>query len=117
VSCKLCGNDMHTAWQCPTKPRKPLKCMGNVGKKWQSARKLWLKKHPGETFACFYCKQPLKRSEITLDHYLSRGRHPELRNELSNLVVACWSCNNRKGSVSGDEFKEKLRMETEDANT
>jgi 5-methylcytosine-specific restriction endonuclease McrA len=83
--------------------------VGKVGKNWHNARRKWYKRNPGELFNCYYCKKQLKRSEITLDHYLSRGRHPELRNEQSNLVVACWACNNDKGSLSGDEYIKKLR--------
>src|SRR5688572_416366 len=114
-ACKICSSKCMGEYCFRHKPRKPLqakkpmKKVGRVSKSWQSAKELWWKKHPSGTFKCFYCKRPLERTEVTLDHFLSRGRRPELRNELSNLVVACWPCNNAKGSLSGDEYLERIK--------
>jgi 5-methylcytosine-specific restriction endonuclease McrA len=57
-----------------------------------------------EAYNCFYCGKFLWPAEVTLDHYHSRSRHPELRYELSNLRPCCWNCNGEKGSTDGDDF-------------
>ena len=59
---------------------------------------------------CAYCRRPMKKtrkgvvtpSTATLDHALpiSRGG----RNQRSNLVAACSSCNGAKGSMTAEEF-------------
>lgn len=51
---------------------------------------------------CSYCSKPLLISEATLDHVepLARGG----RNHPSNMVVACNTCNNRKGCLTLTEY-------------
>lgn len=51
----------------------------------------------------------MTRTQLTLDHKLSRSRHPELRFVLSNLVPCCMSCNTDKGSRSSEEYLEIIR--------
>ena len=81
-------------------------------KTWLRYRKHLLRKmyRTNRVLKCFYCgKGPLKihtdnDSEIaTLDHVkpLSKGGE---RFHSSNLVVACYSCNNRKRDKSVEEF-------------
>ena len=114
--CAVCGANSISGYCFVHKPRKPMRTSylhrsGRIAKQWRSAKELWFKKHPQGIFHCYYCKCLLKRGEVTLDHFLSRSRRPELRNELSNLVPCCSLCNVRKGSRSGDEYLEILREE------
>lgn len=121
--CKECGKLGHSAFSCPFKARKPLqtktqlkakkpmKKIGNVTKKWLAVRQEWLKNNPPDhlgNYECHYCGIAVRYEEVTLDHYLSRGRHPELRYVLSNLVPCCAPCNTDKSSLDGDEYKAKL---------
>lgn len=81
-------------------------------KTWLKYRKHLLKKMQREVgvLRCFYChKGPLKAhtdddNELaTLDHVkpLSKGGE---RFHSSNIVVACYRCNSRKGSKDVNEF-------------
>lgn len=51
---------------------------------------------------CTYCGRPLYRETATVDHVrpLSAGG----MHKLNNCVLACQSCNNRKGSMSREQF-------------
>jgi 5-methylcytosine-specific restriction endonuclease McrA len=49
-----------------------------------------------DSVKCFYCPKILVKSTVTLDHVIpisKGGTH-----ELSNLVLACYKCNNEKGN-------------------
>jgi 5-methylcytosine-specific restriction endonuclease McrA len=50
---------------------------------------------------CMYCGST---DELTIDHVLSVKNHPELSMDLDNMVIACKSCNSRKGSRSQGVF-------------
>ena len=54
----------------------------------------WQAKLKEYAYTCAYCHRPTKR--LTVDHVvpISRGG----RNEISNIVPACRSCNSRKGA-------------------
>jgi 5-methylcytosine-specific restriction endonuclease McrA len=107
--CKWCGKDNHLAWHCIQNPKRQAQKIKKVGKqamRWANTRREWFEQNPQELYSCFYCGRSLTRSQVTLDHYHSRSRHPELRHELSNLRVACWVCNGEKGSIDGDDFKK-----------
>lgn len=82
------------------KPKKAIKRIGPVAKKWIETRHEWIKKHITDNglWECFYCGRLLTLDQLTLDHKLSRGRHPEKRFDENNLVPACWGCNEKKGS-------------------
>jgi len=61
-----------------------------------------------QRWKCFYCKQPMTRSQRTLDHRLpvSRGG----KTQRKNLVAACSFCNQRKGSLTDAEFALYLQQ-------
>jgi len=53
---------------------------------------------------CFYCEEPMQKP--TLDHFISLadgGSHTP-----ANIVLACKSCNSRKGTLSPQQFFQKL---------
>jgi 5-methylcytosine-specific restriction endonuclease McrA len=57
---------------------------------------------------CVYCDEDLTDKEIHLDHII-----PESKGGLTtrdNLQVACRKCNLAKGTLSEDEFTDKLRQ-------
>lgn len=45
---------------------------------------------------CAYCHAPLRIHEATFDHVIPRAHGGTSRQ--SNLVIACWDCNRRKGA-------------------
>ncbi|GGK24557.1 HNH endonuclease [Deinococcus malanensis] len=57
-----------------------------------------------DTFACQYCGS---RDELTMDHVMPRSRGG--RHHWENVVTACRSCNQRKGSQTPDEAGMPLR--------
>lgn len=120
--CKGCGRTGHSKFNCPFRPHKTLnatKRMKKVGKhfkKWVEVRAKWLEQNKAEYYVCHYCPRVMTRSQLTLDHYKSRGRHPELRYALKNLVPCCAPCNQAKGSLSGDQYIAK-RKEQDGHNT
>lgn len=117
MPCVICDRPSYEGYCFQHKPRKPLQTkrrmnkIGRVGKGWIATRKLWLMLHEGDNFECFYCKRPLEENELTLDHYKSRSRYPQFRDSLHNLVPCCLPCNQRKGSLSGDEFLKVIAEE------
>lgn len=77
---------------------------------WKRARDEWFAAHPAKTYECYLriapsCPRTMTKDETTLDHVKSRGRHPELRYEQSNLRPCCWPCNTMKGSRDLEEVK------------
>lgn len=60
-------------------------------------------KHNG---TCAICGRPVKFKKMTVDHIvpLSKGG----TNEMSNLRLACCSCNRIKSDVDDDEFYRKI---------
>lgn len=59
---------------------------------------------------CEYCKLPLETSNITIDHKtpLCRGGN----NEITNLAIACHSCNSKKHTKTYAEFIISTRKES-----
>lgn len=55
----------------------------------------------------------MTKSEMTLDHKLSRGRHPELRYELSNLAPCCPFHNGDKGSLDLEQYLAKRKGQSD----
>lgn len=123
--CKHCGTIGHSSMQCGKKPRKPLKSskglsakkkikpIGTVGKQWIKTRKEWFKQNPPDHagyYYCYICGLALLKTETTLDHKQSRGRNPELRNDLNNLAPCCSPCNTDKGSYNIDEYLKRKEM-------
>ncbi len=54
---------------------------------------------------CFYCLRHLDKSNWLVEHVRSR---PEGDNTYRNVVAACRSCNNRKGSMPARDFLRDL---------
>ena len=52
-------------------------------------------------FACVYCGSREKR-KLTIDHVIPQSKGGP--NTWANLVTACFDCNNKKGSMSLEEF-------------
>jgi 5-methylcytosine-specific restriction endonuclease McrA len=105
--CRGCDQIGHYTYQCwrlkkePIKTISKLKMSGKYSKKWLATRKEWFSLNPPNPFgyyACYLCGRWFTPKEITLDHVLPRGSHPELRYELTNLKPCCWECNQKKGS-------------------
>lgn len=79
------------------KPRKPLKRVGPVTKKWIAHRQQWIEAHPGP-YTCYLCGVVLTVNTLTLDHVLPRSRRPDLRLDDTNIQPCCYYCNHQKGS-------------------
>lgn len=116
--CTYCGG-MHTSLMCQKKPRKPLlakrpmKKSGGKTAKWLKFRKAYLSNHPPNTegyYTCYICQRWVLPKEVTLDHMKSRSRHPELVFDEANIRIACYDCNNEKGSLSTEEFLERKQL-------
>jgi 5-methylcytosine-specific restriction endonuclease McrA len=109
-SCTYCGAQEYTQFHCRLKPRKQLRAkqgfkkLGKQAIRWMETRNEWLKRNPGRSWNCYLCGRPLTIETLTLDHVKSRGRHPELRYELSNLRPCCEVCNTAKGSRDATEL-------------
>lgn len=58
---------------------------------------------------CVYCWTFLTCDEATLDHVVSLARGGY--DKSSNLVIACRACNEAKGSLSRDQFLNKLKAQ------
>lgn len=59
-----------------------------------------------QDWRCAYCQKHLCEKTATRDHVipLSRGGS----NGIANIVLACSTCNSRKHTMTGDEFRRKL---------
>jgi len=55
---------------------------------------------------CQYCGKVLPKHELTIDHVIPRSRGGE--DTWENLVLACLSCNLRKGNLTPDEAQMSL---------
>jgi 5-methylcytosine-specific restriction endonuclease McrA len=102
----ICFNCVRDKVKYKSTKRKPIRRIGKVSRQWISTRHEWIKTHLPDngTWSCYYCGRPLTLDKLTLDHRLSRSRHPELRFDLDNLVPSCIRCNALKGSLSDEEF-------------
>ena len=60
-------------------------------------------------WTCYYCHcevrftEPRTASSPTVDHKIPRGRGG--RHAQFNLVLACYSCNHKKGDMTEEEFE------------
>lgn len=56
---------------------------------------------------CALCGCPVSKENMTIDHKipLSMGG----TNEIKNLQLTCWSCNQAKANLAMGEFLEKIR--------
>ena len=55
---------------------------------------------------CQYCGHKVPRPEATYDHFLPRAQGG--LTELTNIVIACMDCNQRKGNRTPEQAKMKL---------
>lgn len=60
---------------------------------------------------CTYCSKPLSYKRATLDHMTARSKGGK---NIGNLALACRSCNERKGSMTVDQFRALLASEALD---
>lgn len=51
---------------------------------------------------CEYCLNPVAESEATVDHVVPKSRRGG--NEVENLALACYDCNQAKGDLTALEF-------------
>lgn len=130
--CSFCFSPDHTSllcWSKPNKPiaqNKPIPKTGKVSKEWVLTRMRWAVKDAGgkkaaevKIWNCHYCNVQLVLRKthffyidgsallLTLDHVKPKGSHPELRNDLDNLVPCCFPDNYKKGSTSYEAFCSK----------
>jgi 5-methylcytosine-specific restriction endonuclease McrA len=59
--------------------------------------------------ACVWCGRELWRRDLTLEHVVPRSRGGHATNE--NVLVACRSCNRRRGSRPVDAYVRDLLRE------
>lgn len=80
-----------------------IKPIGKIGRKWIQVRDQWFEDNPpkADYYVCGICGYPVHREDTVLDHIKSRGRHPELRFDPTNLQPAHFICNQEKGSKDG----------------
>jgi 5-methylcytosine-specific restriction endonuclease McrA len=113
--CTYCDSTEHTIFYCPKKPKTVLKPYGKYAKRMKQVRDEWFELNPPDHsgyYYCVYCGKGITREPkllamgvpfVTLDHKLSRGRHPDLRFDLKNLVPCCEDCNLEKGSKDSEK--------------
>ena len=121
--CKACDQIGHTPFNCPRRPRPPLKPSkgfrksGKYGNKWKLTRKRWLILNPPNHEGYYFCYidgKPVSKEEVELDHVESRTRRPDLRYTLSNIRPICHYHNQDKGSLSLSEYFGKLKIDRGD---
>jgi 5-methylcytosine-specific restriction endonuclease McrA len=68
----------------------------------------FLEKCEAQGWLCAYCETPVAEQSASRDHDipLSRGGS----NDISNVVLACLSCNSRKNAMTGAEFRAKRAL-------
>jgi 5-methylcytosine-specific restriction endonuclease McrA len=57
---------------------------------------------------CVYCDEDLRDAEIHMDHVIPESRGGET--SYNNLQVTCRKCNLAKGTLTEDEFTQRLRQ-------
>jgi len=57
---------------------------------------------------CIYCSSPLTLETMTLDHFITKGKGGNFCS--SNLVLACYKCNQNRGNQTFFEFISKLKV-------
>jgi len=55
---------------------------------------------------CYWCNASLKNKKVHIDHYIPLSKGGE--HTLSNLVVSCKSCNNKKHAKMPEEFANSI---------
>lgn len=113
--CKECGSIWHTAGY-----HNPRKAMRKEAAKTKQRRKAteaeWFEANPPDENGHWYCyipKHPLCPKILTiemivLEHDLSKARHKGLQFVISNIHPACTWDNEAKGSLSAEEYMNKV---------
>lgn len=72
--------------------------------------KRW-KKLYGHTvsFVCPYCLKSFPLTQATRDHVVPKSRGGS--NDPSNIALSCAECNQEKGALTLDEYREWKRLE------
>lgn len=80
-------------------------------KAWALTRDLWFLVNRPDLghglYACHYCKRPMSKNEVTLDHKLQWSFWPERRYDISNLLPACYEDNQKRGSMEYVDFVKR----------
>lgn len=63
---------------------------------------------------CEYCKEPLPPKMATADHATPRALGG--RTERKNIKACCFDCNQAKGQMTADKFKQVIRKPPPDAS-
>lgn len=71
------------------------------------ARTESLKEHNNR---CVYCFEPLTQKTVTADHKIPKSKGGS--NRKTNIVPCCVSCNQLKGSLGANAFKNKIKAAT-----
>ena len=61
------------------------------------------------TFICAYCLKSLPIEQATRDHKLPRSRGG--KSDSDNIEIVCEKCNNQKGSLTIEEYKQWKQLE------
>ncbi len=56
-----------------------------------------------EVFCCF-CSKPLNESNLTLEHVIPKSHCHN--NDLDNITLSCYTCNQQRGTVDFYEFRK-----------
>lgn len=120
--CNKCQSKWHTSLHCPTEPRsvlrtasKPIKRESTKTrqKRQQTAREWHKLNKPGSDgmYTCYLqihpdCPKMLTKDMLTLEHYHSKARRPDLKFDVTNLKPSCSPCNGMKLSKSGSDFNK-----------
>jgi len=62
------------------------------------------------TIVCPYCLKPMSPKEMTRDHVIPKSRGG--KTEESNIIIVCKRCNQEKGALTLEEYKEWKRLNT-----
>ena len=60
---------------------------------------------------CWYCGVSLANGKMTVDHVVPRSKGGA-KKHLSNLIPSCQECNEEKGSMSLEEYRQSLDRKT-----
>jgi hypothetical protein len=76
-----------------------------------------IKKWQEQGGLCYYTDEPIEEDNLAGDHFIPRswGIARGGVTEYDNLVVCSKNLNNKKGNMSGDEFKAMLEAENKEA--
>jgi 5-methylcytosine-specific restriction endonuclease McrA len=80
--------------------RSPLSSQGKKSKLWAKVRREWVALNPPDHqggYLCGICAKWVHKSEMELDHIISRAKAPQSFADLSNLQPTHSYCNQLKG--------------------